>query len=169
MLSKKMEKAINDQINAELFSAYLYLSMSAYFAQKGLPGFASWMHVQYQEETFHAEKFFNHILERGGSIELQPIEKPVNTWKDTMHVFTETLKHEEYVTKRINDLVDLAIKEKDHASNSFLQWYVNEQVEEEDSVNDIINKLNLIGNQAGNLFMLDKEMGNRVFTPPTAV
>jgi ferritin len=168
MLSKKMEKAINDQINAELYSAYLYLSMSAYFSEKGLPGFANWMHVQYEEETFHAEKFYRHVIERGGSVELEAIEKPPRNWKDTLTVFTETLKHEQYVTKRINDLVDLAIKEKDHASNNFLQWYVGEQVEEEDSVNDIISKLKLIGKDNGNLFMLDKEMGARVFTPPAA-
>lgn len=166
MLSKKMEKAINDQINAELYSAYLYLSMSAYFAEKGLSGFSNWMYVQYQEETFHAQKFFNHVIERGGKVELMAIDKPAMTWKDPLHVFTETLKHEEYVTKRINDLVDLAIKEKDHASNNFLQWYVSEQVEEEDSANDIINKLKLIGKEVGNLFMLDKELGARVYTPP---
>jgi len=166
MLSKKMEKAINEQVKWELYSAYFYLSMAAYFEDIGLPGFANWMRVQDEEERFHAMKFFNFVIERGGRMTLQAIEAPPSEWKSPLHVFEETLKHEQHVTARINDLMNLAIKEKDHATVSFLHWYIDEQVEEEAGVSDVINKLKMVEKTSGGLFMLDKEMAARVFTPP---
>lgn len=165
MLTAKMETALNDQVKWELYSSYLYLSMSAYFADTGLPGFSNWMRIQAQEELSHAMKFYDYVLERGGRVELKAIDAPENQWKNTQDVIEETLKHEQFVTKRINELVDTAIEERDHATNIFLQWFVTEQVEEEDSVNEVLAKLKLVGNEGG-LFMLDKELGARVFTPP---
>lgn len=167
MLNKKVEDAINEQINAELWSAYLYLSMAAYFEDEGLPGFANWMKIQYQEETSHAMKFFDYVNERGGRVILKPIDKVENEWKDIIHVFEETLKHERLVTSLINNLVDVAMAEKDHATFNFLQWFVGEQVEEEASAEDIINKLKMLDGKGPGLFMMDKEMAARVFVDHT--
>ena len=167
MLSKKMEKAFNDQIKWEYYSAYLYLSLLSYFQSLGLPGFANWMSVQFQEEQFHARKMFDYVLEKGGKIELQAIDAPPNSWKSPLAAFEFALKHEYAVTRRINDLVDLAQKEKDHASAIFLQWFVTEQVEEEANFGDTVNKLKLVGD-GGGLFMLDRELATRVFVPPVA-
>ncbi|MFW5782223.1 MAG: ferritin [Candidatus Muiribacteriaceae bacterium] len=167
MLKKKIEKAFNKQINAELYSAYLYLGMSAYFDDIGLPGCSQWMKIQSQEEITHAMKFFRHISERGGRVELDAIEKPLKEWESPLHVFKSALKHEQLVTSLIDGLVDIAIKEKDHASNNFLQWFVAEQVEEEESAGDIVDKLELIGEDRSALFMLDNSLGARVFTPDT--
>lgn len=169
MLSKKMEQALNDQVKWELWSSYLYLSMSAYFEDKGLMGFASWFKVQEQEEKFHATKFYGYTFERGGRIKLQTLDAPPSDWKSPMAVFQETLKHEQAVTARINALMDLAIKEKDHATASYLKWFIDEQVEEEASVQDVINKLKLVEGNPSALYLLDKELGTRVFTPPAAV
>ncbi|NLW82453.1 MAG: ferritin [Desulfovibrionales bacterium] len=166
MLSDKMEKALNDQVNAEMFSAYLYLAMVAYFQDKNLSGFANWMNVQNQEETFHAMKFFRYIAERGGRVSLEAIEKPQFEWESPLAAMEAAQKHEAYITGRINDLVNLAIKEKDHATNSFLRWFVDEQVEEEDSVNEVVQKLRLLGSHGGGLFMMDRDLATRVFTPP---
>lgn len=168
MLSKKMEEALNEQVKWELYSAYLYLSMSAHFQDTGLPGFANWMRVQDQEERFHAEKFFNFVIERGGKMILQGIDAPPSTWATPLAVFEETLKHERQVTARINALMDLALKEKDHATVSFLHWFIDEQVEEEANVSDVVNKLKMVEKTNGGLFMVDKELGTRVFTPPAA-
>ncbi len=169
MLKKSIEKAFNEQINAETYSAYLYWSMSAWCETNNLPGFANWMRIQAQEEMTHALKFYTHILERGGQVKLTAIEGPETEWKDIEAVFAATLKHENYVTERINALVDLAIKEKDHASNQYLQWFVNEQVEEEKNAEQILGQLKIMGKQPGAaLYMLDKEMAARVFTPPAA-
>jgi ferritin len=166
MLSEKMEKALNDQIQAEIYSAYLYLSMEAYFQAINLTGCASWMQVQYQEEMSHAMKFYGFINERGGRVILQAIDAPPDQWDSPLAAFETTLQHEQTVTARINDLVDVAIAERDHATNNFLQWFVAEQVEEEDSANSVIEQIKLFGD-AG-LFMLDRELGQRVFTPPSA-
>lgn len=166
MLSKKMEQALNDQVKWELWSSYLYLSMASYFEDKGLMGFANWMKVQEQEEKFHATRFYDYTIERGGRIKLQTLEAPENTWKTPLIAFQETLKHEQGVTARINALMDLAIKEKDHATASYLKWFIDEQVEEEASVQDVINKLKLVEGNASALFMLDKDLAARVFTPP---
>jgi ferritin len=166
MLPQNMEQALNKQLNAELYSAYLYLSMAAYFYSLNLNGFANWMTVQNQEETMHAMKFYNYINERGGRIALAQIDGPPTNWHSPLEVFEETLKHEEKVTGLINNLVDLAIAERDHAANAFLQWFGTEQVEEEASVNEIIQNLKMAGNDPHALFMLDRELGARVFTPP---
>lgn len=164
MISKQMESAINAQINAEMYSSYLYLSMSAYFQSTNLSGFANWMKVQAQEEMTHAMKFYDYINERGGRVTLQTIEAPPKDWNSPLDVFNATLEHEQKVTSLINTLVDIAMEERDHATNIFLQWFVSEQVEEEDSADEILQKIKLMGDAPGGMFMLDNEMGQRVFT-----
>jgi len=166
MIGKKLQKAINEQTNAELYSSYLYLSMSAYFQSINMAGFANWMRIQAQEELVHVMKFYDYLAERGGRIELAPVDGPPMEWKSPLAAFEHVYEHEQMVTGRINDLVDLAIKERDHAANSFLQWFVTEQVEEEASADAVVQKLKLVGKDGGGLFMLDQELGNRVFTPP---
>ena len=168
MISKKIQDAFNKQINAETYSAYLYWSMSAALEEMNLPGFASWMRVQAQEEMIHAMKFYSHIIERGGKVELTTIDGPPTEWASVKAVFEATLQHEQLVTGLINDLVDLAIEERDHAGNMFLQWFVTEQVEEEATAMDMLGKLEIVGETAGGLYMLDKEMGQRVFVPPVS-
>lgn len=166
MLSKKMEAALNDQVVFELHSAYLYLSMASYFESLGLSGMANWMQVQYQEETFHGMKFFGYVHERGGRVQLKGFADVPTNWASPLDAFQSALAHEEKVTARINALMDEAVKERDHATANFLQWFIGEQVEEEASVSDIINKLKLVESTTGGLFMLDKDLGTRVFTPP---
>lgn len=166
MLNKRLEVAINEQINAELYSAYLYLSMGAYFEAQNLSGFANWMRVQFQEEQFHALKFFDYINERGGKVVLEAIEKPKVDWENAVEVFEETLKHEYHVTSLINNLMDIAIEEKDHATKSFLNWYVDEQVEEEANASALLEQLKLIDGKGHGMLMLDKELATRVFVPP---
>ncbi|MBC8469279.1 MAG: ferritin [Planctomycetes bacterium] len=166
MISKKMEEALNEQVNAELYSAYLYLSMESYFKSQNLNGFANWMRVQTQEEVAHATKIYDFINERGGRVTLKAIEGPQTEWDSALAVFKAAYEHEQKVTGLINNLVDLAIKEKDHATNSFLQWFVNEQVEEEASADEIVQQLKMMENAPGGMFMLDRELGQRVFTPP---
>jgi ferritin len=166
MMNLKVEAAINKQINAETFSAYLYWSMAAYFQSIGLPGATNWMECQAREEMVHALKFYNFVIERGGRVTLTAIEAPDTEWKSPIEVFKAALGHERKVTGLINDLVDLAIAEKDHASNSCLQWFVDEQVEEEASAQEVVDKLTLAGDQGPGLFMVDKELAARVFTPP---
>ena len=166
MLSKKMENALNEQINKEMYSAYLYMSMSAHSTNVGLSGFANWFMVQYNEEMEHAMKIYDYVNDQGGKVKLKAIDEPLSTFKDVMDMFQKTLKHEQFITKSINELVDLAIKEKDHATQIFLQWFVTEQIEEEGNDNDIIAKLKLAGDKGNGLFMIDKELGIRVYTPP---
>ena len=166
MISKKTEDALNEQINAEFYSAYLYLSMEAYFESMNLPGFANWMRAQIQEESMHAMKIYDFVNERGGKVLLKSIEQPPTEWKSPLAAFEAAYKHEQKVTGLINDLVNLAIEEKDHASNTFLQWFVNEQVEEESSVNEVVQKLKMLENAPGGQFLIDRELGQRVFTPP---
>ena len=166
MLSKKMLDELNKQVNAELYSSYLYLSMAAYFESINLKGFANWMKIQAQEEVTHAMKFFDYINERGGRVTLDTIKKPPAEWKSPLDVFENTYKHEVNVTKMINSLVDLAIKEKDHATYNMLQWFVAEQVEEEASADAIRHQLKFIGKDGRGLLMLDRELSRRVFTPP---
>ncbi|MDT8302230.1 MAG: ferritin, partial [Sedimentisphaerales bacterium] len=146
MISKKMEEALNEQVNAELYSAYLYLSMESFFKSQNLNGFANWMRIQTQEEVMHAMKMYDFINERGGRILLAAIEGPTTEWDSTLEVFKAVYEHEQKVTGLINNLVDLAITEKDHATNSFLQWFVNEQVEEEATASEILQTLKLAGN-----------------------
>lgn len=166
MISDTMQKSINDQINAELFSAYLYLAMEAYFQSKGLAGLASWMRVQVQEEMVHAMKMYDFINARNGRVELQEIAKPPLEWASPLDAFKAAYLHETAVTALINKLVDLAIEENDHATNNFLQWFVAEQVEEEQSTSAVVDKLKLLGKSTEGLFQLDKELSARVFTPP---
>ncbi|MFC1737465.1 ferritin [Planctomycetota bacterium] len=168
MIGKKMEKALNGQVNAELYSAYLYLSMAAYFELVDLSGFANWMRVQFQEEQFHAMKLYDYIIERGGKVLLQAIDNPPSEWDSPLAVLEATLEHEQKVTGLINDLVYLARSEKDNATEIFLQWFVSEQVEEEDNASKIVGQLKLIKNSPQALFMMDKEMAQRVFTPATS-
>ena len=165
MISQKMQDALNEQINAELYSAYLYLSMVAYLESTNLPGFANWMRVQTQEEMTHAIKIYDYVHERGGKVTLKSIAEPLAEWKSPLDAFESAYEHEQKVTGLINDLVNIAIQQKDHAANTFLQWFVNEQVEEEKSANDIVQKLKLIADTPGGMYMLDKEMSQRVFTP----
>ncbi|WP_319266919.1 ferritin [uncultured Draconibacterium sp.] len=168
MLKEKMLKALNEQINAEQYSSLLYLSMSAYFNDIGLPGFANWMYVQYQEELTHANKFYNYVVERSGKVELKAIDQMPTTWDGVIDVFEKTLEHEQLVTGLINNLVDIAVEEKDHATQSFLRWFVDEQVEEEANVTDILDTLKLVNGQGNGIFMLDREMRSRTFVDTTA-
>ncbi len=166
-IKEKIVKEFNAQLQRELYSAYLYLAMAAYFETTGLKGFAHWMKNQAQEERLHADRFYDFIVSRGGVVELEAIEKPPTSWDSYLHAFEETLKHEESVTTFIHDLADISIAEKDHAAHSFLKYFIDEQVEEEDTVNDIIAKLKLVKDSAGGLFMLDTELGGR--PEPTAI
>ena len=168
MISEKMQKALNEQVNAEFYSAYLYLSMGAYFEAMNLPGFATWMRCQSQEELVHAAKIFTHINERAGRVTLRAIESPPAEWHSPLNAFEAAYAHEQKVTGKINKLVDLAISESDHASNIFLQWFVTEQIEEEMSADDVVQKLKRAGDSSDALLMLDREMGARIFTMPAA-
>lgn len=166
MISKKIEEAINDQINAEFYSAYLYLAMKAYFESANLVGFAAWMKAQTQEEIVHAMKMYDFVNERGGRVLLKAIDTPPAKWDSPLAAFEAAYAHEQLVTGRINDLVNLAIEEKDHATNAFLQWFVSEQVEEETTADGVVQNLKMAQNAPGALFMIDRELGQRVFTPP---
>ena len=166
MLSNKMEAAINQQINAEMYSSYLYLSMATYFESISLGGFSNWMRQQAQEEMFHGMKMFDFVCERGGRVTLKAIDEPPSKWASVLDVMENVLAHEQKVTGLINDLVNLALDERDHATNIFLQWFVSEQVEEEDTAGGLVDKLKLIGGDANGLFMLDTELATRVFTLP---
>jgi len=166
MISEKMVKALNSQVNAEMYSAYLYLAMEAYFKSEGFNGFASWMRAQTQEEVFHAIKIYDFINERGGRALLTAIDAPPAKWKTPLDVFKASLAHEGKVTGLINKLMDVSIELKDHATNSFLMWFVNEQVEEEANVSDIVRKLEMVADTPGGIFMLDKELSTRTFTMP---
>lgn len=167
MINEKMLNALNEQINAEQYSSLLYLSMSAYLSDAGLPGFANWMYIQYQEELTHANKFFNYVVERGGKVTLKAIDQMPTDFDGVIDVMEKTLIHEQLVTSLINNLVDVAIEVRDHASQSFLKWFVDEQVEEEANVKEILDTLKLINGQGNGIFMLDREMRQRVFVDST--
>lgn len=166
MLKKTLEDAINDQIRREFESANIYLSMCAYFNSIDLPGFANWMMIQFQEEQMHALKFYNYVNDRGGRVRLQTLEGPAVDFDSVLDVFNKTLVHEQKVTGHINDLYALALEERDFAAQVFLQWYINEQVEEEKNVSDIINVLKRVGNDEHALLMLDREFAQRTFVAP---
>ena len=161
MITKKMEKAINEQIGRELFSAYLYLGMSAQAASLGYKGTSKWFRVQFTEEQGHALKFYDYLISRGAAVDLAAIEKPKIGFKTLLELFGATLTHEQYITKSLNDLMGLAVTEKDYATQSLLQWYINEQVEEEANDNEIMTMLNMAGASAGTLLMVDKQLGKR--------
>jgi ferritin len=161
MVTNAMQKAINEQINKEFYSSYLYLSMAAYFENKNLPGFAKWMQVQAGEEREHGMKFFEHLVDRGGKVELAPIAGPATEWKTNMEVFQQVQEHEAAVTASINALYELALKEKDYPAQVLLQWFITEQVEEEKNAADIVQTLELIDAKGTAVLMLDHELGHR--------
>ncbi|HNS19277.1 MAG TPA: ferritin [Sedimentisphaerales bacterium] len=161
MLNEKMEKALNDQINEELYSSYLYLSMAAWFESENLPGCAAWMQAQAREENGHAMKFFKFINERRGRVTLQAIQKPPQEWKSALAAFEASLDHEQHITACIEKLMNLAVSQKDYASVGLLQWFVNEQVEEEANVDAIVQRLKMAEKAPGALLMLDHALGER--------
>ncbi|MCY3412663.1 MAG: ferritin [Candidatus Heimdallarchaeota archaeon] len=163
--SKDMIKEMNAQMNLEFESAYVYLSMSSYFEDKGLSGMAKWMRLQYEEEIMHAFKFYDFLLERNARPELKEFSKPPKDWDNVLAVFKNALEHEQLVTASIDKLMDRAVDERDHATRSFLDWFVDEQVEEESNVNSIIDSLNLIDNNPSGLFQFDKDLGTRTLGP----
>lgn len=166
MITKRTSEAINKQINAELYSSYLYLSMSAYATNVGLKGMAHWLFVQAQEEATHAMRFYNYLNDQGVHVALEAIKQPPVKFKSALDVFEAVLKHEKHVTALIHGLVDIAAKDKDPATGVMLQWFVTEQVEEEANATEIIGKLKLAGNNGGGLFMIDKDLAARMFVPP---
>lgn len=166
MIKQSLLDALNQQINAEYYSSYLYLSMAGWFESHNLPGFANWMRVQVQEENFHMNRFFDYVLQRQGAVTLQAIPAPPAEWESALAIFEATYQHEQYITSLVHELVDLARREKDYATDSFLQWFVTEQVEEESNADGIIQKLRLMGGHGSGLFMVDRELATRVFVPP---
>jgi ferritin len=161
MISKKIQNALNEQLNAEFYSSYIYLSMSAYFESKDLQGFARWFRMQADEEYAHAMKIFDYIYQIGGEVKLLKIDGPKTDWNSFLEVFQDTYEHEQKVTKSINDLLELSYTEKDHATVNFLQWFVSEQVEEEATAQQNVKKMEMIGDNKAGLFMIDKELGAR--------
>ncbi len=164
MLKQAMQDAMNKQVNAELFSEYLYLGMAAYFEEEGFQGMASWMKVQAGEEHVHAMKFFSQILERGGKVKLAAIPAPPESWKSVEAVFEQVASHEAEVTAKIHAMVELAASEHDHAAAAFLQFFVTEQVEEESVANTILHQVRMVGASKGSLFMIDHRLGKRAIT-----
>lgn len=161
MLKKKVEDALNAQLNAELYSAYLYLAMSAYCETIPMKGFARWLRLQAGEEREHAMKFFDYIIEAGGTVKLSRIDAPEGSWNSVGEVFEQVYEHEKKVTGMIHALMDLAVKEKDYATQNFLSWFVKEQVEEEANASEILARIKMLKDVAGHMFWLDKEMGKR--------
>ena len=160
-IKQKMQDALNKQLNRELYSGYLYLSMSAYFESVNLPGFAHWMRKQASEEEAHAMKLYKYLVERGGRVEMDDIEAPKLEWKSPLEAFEDAYKHEQKVSDMIHKLVEVARAEKDHATESFLKWFVDEQVEEEESTNEIVQKLKMINGSKNAMFMLDSVLAKR--------
>ncbi len=161
MISRKLEDAINDQINAELYSAYIYLSMASWFDSMNLKGMSHWMNLQAKEEVEHALKFADYIMERGGRVVYKAIEGPETEWPSPLEAFRAAYDHEKYVTRRINDLMDLAIAEKDYASQVLLHWFISEQVEEEANASEIVGKLEMIADGKHGMLMIDRELAGR--------
>ena len=168
MVDEKVEVALNEQIHWEFYSGYMYLSMSAYCQSIGLAGCASWMMAQAQEEQVHAMRFYNYVISRGGRVVLPAIAEPPVAWDSVSDVFEKAYKHEQKVTSLINGLVELAIEEKDYATRNMLQWYVDEQVEEEETFSGVLDRLRLVGKDGSGLYMFDRDMASRVFSPPAA-
>ena len=162
MISQTIADVLNRQVGREFYSAYFYLSMSAYSDLLGLKGFANWFMAKYHEELQHAMKIYKYILDQGAQVKLLPIEQPPSNYENPLAMFEATLLHEQKVTRNINELMDLAVSEKDHATHIFLQWFVTEQIEEEATVSEIINKIKLVGGKGDGLFMLDNQVGQKV-------
>ena len=161
MISKKMTKALNEQLNREFYSAYLYLSMSAYCNRNDFPGAANWFLMQYKEEQDHATRIYNYLIDQDSKVLLQEIAKPPKKFGSLLETYEESLEHEQYMTKNLNELSDYALKEKDHATQNLLQWFVNEQVEEEATVSEIISKLKMVGEDGYGILMIDNELSQR--------
>ena len=161
MISEKMQVALNDQLNKELFSSYLYLAMAAYFEDQNLTGMSQWMRLQADEEHQHALKFYDFLIRVGSRVKLGQIDEPKFEWDNPQQAFEEAYAHEQFISKSIDELADLAIDERDHSTNTFLHWFVDEQVEEEAAASEIVQKFNLIGDSKSGLFMLDRELGSR--------
>ena len=166
MINQKVAQVLMEQVNKEFYSAYLYLSMSAYFSDKGLLGFANWMRIQAQEEQAHAMLMYDFLINRGERVTLNPIDAPENNWTDSLSVMEEVLNHEVYVTSLINNIITVAEEHKDRATMSYFNWFIDEQVEEEANAQDIISKLKLIGDDKSALYLLDKDLSARVFVQP---
>ncbi len=165
-MSDKVINALNDQVKAEIYSAHLYLSMSAYFHSIDMGGAGNWMRIQYQEELAHAHKLFDYIIERGGRAVVGAIDEPPKEWESPLHVFESALAHEKKVTAMIGKLLELAREEHDHATEIFLHWFINEQVEEEASASSIVQQLKQVGDSVNGVFMIDRELASRVYHPP---
>jgi len=168
MIKNEIQDALNEQINEELYSAYIYQAMAAYFEAINLKGASNWMNIQAQEELSHVMRFYNYLFERGGRVHLKAVNEPPADWESPLHVFEAAYNHEVHITGRINALVSLALEHHDHATHNMLQWFVGEQVEEEATADEVVQKLKLVGNDGSGLFMIDQELGTRVFTPPAA-
>lgn len=167
MINEKVGNVLNEQVNKEFYSAYLYLSMSAYFSDLGLLGFANWMRIQAQEESAHASLIYDFLIDRGEKVILKAIDAPKHTWNNPLDVMEEVLEHEMYVTSLINNIVTVAEEVKDRATMSYMNWFIDEQVEEEANAQDIISKLKLIGEDKSALYLLDKDLSVRVFVQPS--
>ena len=167
MLSKKLQNALTEQFNYELESANIYLAMAGYTSNLGLDGFTNWFMAQYEEELFHAQKIMKFINDKNGRIVVKAVAAPQNDFDSLLHVFEETLKHEEDITAKLYNLMDIALEEREHATKSFLQWFIDEQVEEESTVGDMINKIKLVKDSG--LYLLDQEAAKRIFNAPTLV
>lgn len=167
-MNNKVAKALSEQVNKEFYSAYLYLSMNQYFEGENMAGMANWMYQQFLEEQFHAKKMLKYLNSRGVKVELEQIDKPIIEWSSTMNVFDNVLEHEQSITASINEIQSIAVDEKDFATMNFLQWFIDEQIEEEENAANIIKQLELIGDNGYGLLMVDKELGMRTFTEPAA-
>jgi ferritin len=166
MLKPNLLAALNQQINEEYYSSYIYQAMVAYFEDNHLDGCAHWMRLQAQEEHDHALKIFDYVISRGGRVVLAAVQAPPKEWPSPQAAFEAALAHEKLMTANINKLADLAQSEKDHATNNLMQWYVTEQVEEEANVDDIVNKLKMVGGDGAGLFLMDRELKSRVAAAP---
>ena len=167
MLSKRMVDALNEQINAEMWSAYLYLSMSLNAAAKGHKGVANWFAIQFKEEQDHAQILINYTLSRGGEVKLAPIAEVETSWKNPLAMFKDTLEHEKKVTALITKLYEIAVEEKDYPTQNRLKWFIDEQVEEEENAQDIIDSLDKVGDDGLGLYMVDRELGSRTYSAPS--
>ncbi len=165
-MDKKLYEAIEDQINFELYSSYLYLSMSNFIAQENWKGFTNWFRIQAQEERAHAEVLFDYLIERGQFVHLKTIDQPKYEWANLQEMFEEVLNHEKEVTRRINEIINIAQDVRDHAAYDLLIMFVKEQVEEENSANDLLTSVKRVGGEISGLYMLDNELATRVFNFP---
>ena len=168
MANKKIIEALNSQIQKEFHSSYIYIGMEAWFADNNLDGFSNFFHIQAMEERDHAYKIFDFVHRLGGTVNLEELPKPKADYKSVEDVIKAALEHEQFITKSINELMDIALDERDHATISFLNWFIDEQVEEEENVGKILNQVKLMGKDGRGIFMIDRELAKRVYNPPVA-